>query len=90
MKKTIEERLHEKISDKYGKDNYRLQNESGKHHGHAGDDGSGQTHFRLEISSSRFADMTKITAQREVYNLLSQEFSDGLHALSLKLTSKKL
>jgi BolA protein len=62
-----------------------LINESHKHAGHAGDDGSGQTHFKLIVVSSDFEGCTRIERQRMVYDHLKQAFDSGLHALSLKL-----
>jgi BolA protein len=83
--KTLEDRISEKISKTYGEDSFKLSNDSHKHSGHAGDDGSGQTHFTLTITSDAFNGMSRIDCQRQVYSLLSQEFQDGLHALALKL-----
>lgn len=82
---TIETRIAEKISQEYGHESFRLKNDSHKHAGHAGDDGSGQTHFTLEITSPKFAGLSRVNAQRQVYALLDSEFADGLHALALKL-----
>ena len=62
-------------------------NESFKHKGHAGDDGSGETHFYVEIVSNRFQGLSRVECQRMVYDLLKQEMETGLHALSLKLSS---
>lgn len=90
MKKTIEERIKEKITAHYGSDNFKLKNESHRHEGHAGHDGVGQSNFRLEIVSDKFQNTSKVNAQREVYKLLDKEFADGLHALSLKITTKNI
>lgn len=64
---------------------YELVNESGKHKGHAGDDGSGQTHFNLMVVSSVFEGQGRVARQRTVNALLSNAFSSGLHAISLRL-----
>lgn len=64
---------------------YELVNDSGRHKGHAGDDGSGQTHFNLMIVSEEFEGKSRVERQRMVNNLLSEAFSSGLHAISLKL-----
>lgn len=83
---TIEMRIEQKIRAAFNPASFRLVNESGKHHGHAGDDGSGQTHFRLEIAAAAFNGKSRVDAQRMVYAVLSEEFKDGLHALALKIT----
>jgi len=64
---------------------YTLVNESAKHHGHAGDDGSGQTHFHLTVVSPVFEGKTRVARQRLVYGVLGEAFAQGLHALSLTL-----
>ena len=35
-------------------------NESAKHQGHAGDDGSGESHFTIVIEAPAFADMNRL------------------------------
>ncbi len=59
-------------------------NESAHHAGHAGDDGSGESHFRVAIVSSAFAGKSRVERQRMVYALLADELGSGaLHALSV-------
>lgn len=68
-------------------DHFELINDSHKHAGHAGDDGSGETHYTLKITSKTFAPHTRVERQRMVMNLLKPAFDKGLHALSLKLST---
>ena len=35
-------------------------NDSAKHHGHSGDDGSGESHFTIEIESAAFAGVLSV------------------------------
>ncbi len=58
--------------------------ESHLHAGHAGARPEGESHFRVEIVSTRFAGKSRVERQRMVYKLLDIEFANGLHALSLK------
>ncbi|KAG9316384.1 bola-like protein-domain-containing protein [Chiua virens] len=46
--------------------------------------GSGETHFALQIISEAFKGKTTLQRHRLVYSALSDEFTQGLHALSLK------
>jgi BolA-like protein 1 len=48
-----------------------------------------ETHFRIEIVSDIFEGKTLIQRHRLVQDLLKDEFSSGLHALSLKLKTTK-
>ncbi len=60
--------------------------ESAKHAGHAGNpDNLGQTHYYIEISSTKLDGLSKISQHRKINKLLQQEFENGLHALRLKI-----
>lgn len=62
-------------------------NESHKHKGHSGDDGTGETHFHVEMVSGRFMGLSRVECQRMVYDLLDDELKSGLHALSLRVSA---
>jgi BolA family transcriptional regulator, general stress-responsive regulator len=57
--------------------------ESDRHAGHAGAREGGGTHFRIRVVSARFERTTRVERHRLVYDLLTDEFADGLHALAL-------
>jgi BolA family transcriptional regulator, general stress-responsive regulator len=57
--------------------------ESDRHAGHAGAREGGGTHYRVRIVSARFERRTRVERHRLVYDLLTAEFADGLHALAL-------
>ena len=57
--------------------------ESDRHAGHAGAREGGGTHYRARIVSGRFAGLSRIARHRLVYDLLTAEFAEGLHALAL-------
>ncbi len=59
-------------------------NESHKHHGHAGDDGSGESHFFVLVVSDMFVGKSRIERQKMVYKILERELKGEIHALSLK------
>ena len=54
-------------------------------HLHAGHEGakSGGGHFRATIVSERFAGLSKVQAQRLVYQTLADEMKSEIHALSM-------
>jgi BolA protein len=64
---------------------FALSDDSAKHAGHAGARPGGETHYGLRIVSTRFEGLSRVARQRLVYQTLSAEFADGLHALSLDL-----
>ncbi|HYE29486.1 MAG TPA: BolA family protein [Allosphingosinicella sp.] len=59
-------------------------NDSARHRGHAGDDGSGESHFTVEVESDRFAGMSRLERQRVVNSALADLLRDRIHALSIK------
>ncbi|AGI66923.1 putative stress-induced morphoprotein [Octadecabacter antarcticus 307] len=61
-------------------------NESHKHAGHAGDDGSGQSHWRVEIVSISFAGQSRIAKHRAVHTALGPNIIGRIHALSLQIS----
>jgi len=86
---TIEQLIKEKIKQNFDPVYYEVINESHKHKGHAGDNGTGQTHFKLLVVSDHFEGCNLVQRQRLVLDCLNPLFENGLHALSLKLFTEK-
>jgi BolA protein len=59
-------------------------NDSAKHHGHAGDDGSGESHFTVEIEALQFAGMSRLERQRAVNAALGDLMKARIHALAIR------
>lgn len=59
-------------------------NDSARHSGHLGDDGSGESHFTVEIESPRFAGMARLQRQRLVNSALGDIPGQRVHALAIK------
>ena len=59
-------------------------NDSAKHHGHTGDDGSGESHFTIEIESAAFAGVSRLQRQRLVNAALGDIPGQRVHALAIK------
>jgi len=59
-------------------------NDSARHHGHAGDDGSGESHFTVEIESAAFASVSRLERQRMVNRALGDIPGQRVHALAIK------
>lgn len=62
-----------------------VSNDSARHHGHAGDDGSGESHFTVEIESARFTGVSRLQRQRMVNAALGDIPGQRVHALALRL-----
>jgi BolA protein len=59
-------------------------NDSAKHSGHSGDDGSGESHFTIEIESAAFAGKSRLERQRLVNRALGDIPGERVHALAIK------
>lgn len=59
-------------------------NDSARHHGHSGDDGSGESHFSVEIESPSFAGVSRLERQRMVNRALGDIPGQRVHALAIK------
>ena len=59
-------------------------NDSAGHHGHAGDDGSGESHFTVEIEAPSFAGMSRLGRQRAVNAALGDLMRERVHALAIR------
>ena len=84
MKNTREERII-KLLEPLAAQVIEVVNDSARHSGHAGDNGTGETHYILKIRAAVFAGKSRVECQQMVYALLMPEFSSGLHALSLEI-----
>ncbi|KKC25639.1 BolA family protein [Sphingomonas sp. SRS2] len=58
--------------------------DSEKHRGHAGHDGSGESHFTVEIECPQFAGLNRVARQRAVNSALADLLRDKIHALAIK------
>ena len=59
-------------------------NDSAKHHGHAGDDGSGESHFTVEIEAEAFVGLSRLERQRAVNAALGELMKERVHALAIR------
>lgn len=64
-----------------------VSNDSAQHHGHAGDDGSGESHFSLSIEWAGFAGQNRVARQRAVNRALGDLPGQRVHALAIRATA---
>ena len=62
----------------------KVINDSARHHGHSGDDGSGESHFTVEIESQAFARVSRLQRQRMVNAALGDIPGGRVHALAIR------
>jgi BolA protein len=79
--------MTEKLTKAFAPSQLLIQDDSARHAGHSGatrDDGShGETHFTVKIVSEKFVGLSRMARQRLVYDILADEMSGAVHALSL-------
>ncbi len=81
----IEDQISEKLQAAFTPAELQVINESDQHAGHAGHDGTGESHFRVVIRADAFADMSRIARHRAVHAALGKELIGRIHALALEI-----
>ena len=61
-----------------------VRDDSESHRGHAGHDGSGESHFTVEVVSASFAGLNRVARQRAVNAALADLLAGRVHALAIK------
>lgn len=62
-------------------------NDSAGHRGHAGDDGSGESHFTVVIEAPAFAGKSRLECQRMVNRALGDIPGQRVHALAIRASA---
>ncbi len=83
---TLEQEIQTKLQNAFAPSALSVINESHLHAGHAGDDGTGESHWRVEITSDAFSGKTRIAKHRAIHNALGPEIIGRIHALSLQIS----
>ena len=79
----IEQRLRAALAPSH----LAVINDSARHAGHAGDDGSGESHFTVEIEAAAFAGLSRLERQRAVNAALGDLMKERIHALAIRATA---
>jgi BolA family transcriptional regulator, general stress-responsive regulator len=61
-----------------------ITNDSDGHRGHAGHDGTGESHFTVEIEAAAFVGQSRVMRQRMVNKALGDLPGQRIHALAIK------
>ena len=59
-------------------------NDSDRHRGHSGHDGSGESHYTVVIEAPVFAGMSRLQRQRAVNAALADLLETRIHALAIR------
>jgi BolA protein len=80
----VAEEITKRLTEALGPTQLSVVNDSAKHRGHAGDDGSGESHFTVEIEAPAFAGLSRLARQRAVNAVLGDLMRERVHALAIK------
>jgi BolA protein len=80
----IFETIQHKLTEAFRPTRLEVEDDSARHHGHAGATPGGESHFNVVIESQAFAGAPKVARQRMVYRALAEELAGPVHALSVK------
>ncbi len=84
MPATMAEHMHDLLTAAFAPTRLNIINDSAKHSGHMGDDGSGESHFTIEIEAAAFAPMNRLARQRAVIAALGDIVGQRVHAVAIK------
>ncbi len=84
MNGPIAQEMHRLLTDAFAPTHLDIINDTANHLGHAGDDGSGESHFTIGIESAAFAGASRLQRQRMVNAALGDIPGQRVHALAIK------
>ena len=84
QKGPVEAEMNAMLTAAFPDANIQLSNDSAQHHGHSGDDGSGESHFSLTIIWSGFTGQNRVARQRSVNRALGDLPGNRVHALAIR------
>lgn len=79
------ERLEATLRRAFAPSLVRVFDLSAEHAGHAGARPEGETHYSVVVVSEQFRGISRLARSRAVHEALTDEFTGGMHALSLTL-----
>lgn len=78
----VKDEIEARLTAAFAPERLEVVNESHKHAGHSGDDGSGESHFRILIRAGAFAPMSRVARHRAVHQALG-DLNQRVHAIAL-------
>ena len=79
---TIEDEIRQRLEQAFRPTRLEVVNESHRHAGHAGDDGTGESHFALVIRAEALTSLTRLARHRAVHKALG-DLTVRVHALGI-------
>ena len=80
----VEREITERLTAALAPARLAVINDSDSHRGHAGHDGSGESHFTVEIEAEAFRGKSRLERQRAVNAALGDLLKERVHALAIR------
>ena len=80
----VQQEMEALLTDALSPARLEIVNDTAQHRGHAGDDGSGESHFTVLIESAAFAGKNRLQRQRMVNAALGDIPGERVHALAIR------
>jgi len=81
---SVEDQMKARLTVAFAPEVLEIVNDSHRHAGHAGDDGSGHSHFSIRLRSATLAAMPRVARHRAVHVALG-DLNSRVHAIALDL-----
>ena len=79
---SIETEMRQRLTAAFAPERQEITNESHRHAGHSGDDGSGESHFAVLIRAAALAPLGRVARHRAVHQALG-DLVGRIHALGI-------
>ena len=84
---SVENSIREKLTQAFAPVALDVSNDSHLHAGHASSPGTGESHFSIKVVSAAFDGKSRLERHRMVNDVLAEELSGRIHALSISALS---
>jgi BolA protein len=82
---SMADRIRTKLTERFAPLHLEVIDESHRHHGHAGWQEGGETHFRVRIATRNFDGLSRVAQHRAVMSTLDEELKERVHALNIEI-----
>lgn len=87
MSGPVQQEMERLLADAFAPTRLEVINDSARHQGHSGDDGSGESHFTVVIEAPAFSGKSRLERQRMVNRALGDIPGQRVHALAIQASA---
>lgn len=87
MSGPVQQEMERLLADVFAPTRLEVINDSARHRGHSGDDGSGESHFTVVIEAPVFSGKSRLERQRMVNRALGDIPGQRVHALAIQASA---